>query len=279
MKAHENQPAFQTLSYLIAASVFVAVLLSAVAAAALDFPPLTGRVVDQAGILDPAARNELTDKLAALEQKTTDQFVVVTLKSLQGTTIEDFGVQLGRHWRIGQMGKNNGVLLVVAPNERQVRIEVGYGLEGTLTDAVSKLIIENAIIPRFRAGDFAGGIRRGADDIVQVLGGDAEAFKARAREQSARRTTPFESAIMVVFMLVAGFIVISVIGGILQIFHALLVAFGLAAKKPKDGFWYWVNQMPSGGSGSSSGRSSGGSSGGFSGGGGSFGGGGSSGRW
>jgi len=254
--------------------VFVALLLLVAAAAALNFPQLTGRVVDQAGILDPATREELTGKLAALEQKTTDQFVVVTLKSLQGTTIEDFGVQLGRHWGIGQKGKNNGVLLIVAPNERKVRIEVGYGLEGTLTDAVSKLIIENAIIPRFRAGDCAGGIRRGADDILQVLGGDAEAFKARAREQSVHRISPGESVIMLGFMLIAGFIVISVIGGLLQAFHAILVALGLAKKKPQDGFWYWVNRMPSSGSGSSSG-----SSGGFSGGGGSFGGGGSSGSW
>ncbi len=93
--------------------------------------------------------------------------MVVTLKSLQGTSIEDFGDQLGRHWQIGQKDKNNGVLLIVAPNERKVRIEVGYGLEGTLTDAVSRLIIENAILPRFRADDFAGGITRGVDDIIR----------------------------------------------------------------------------------------------------------------
>ncbi len=272
MKSHADS----ILLRLLAVGVVVAAMVFAVAAFALDFPQLTGRVVDQAGILDPATRTELSDKLAALEQKTTDQFVVVTLKSLQGTTIEDFGVQLGRHWGIGQKGKNNGVLLIVAPNERKVRIEVGYGLEGTLTDAVSKLIIENAIIPRFRAGDFAGGIRRGADDILQVLGGDAEAFKARARERAVRKTTPYELIIMVIFMVIAGFIVITVIGGVLQALHGILAALGLAKKKPQNGFWYWVNQMPSGGSGGSSGGSSGG---GFSGGGGSFGGGGSSGSW
>ena len=90
-------------------------------------------------ILDPQTRAVLTDKLAAFEAKTTDQLVVVTLKSLQGTSVEDFGVELGRRWQIGQKGKNNGVLLIVAPNERKVRIEVGYGLEGALTDAVSRL--------------------------------------------------------------------------------------------------------------------------------------------
>ena len=121
-----------------------------------------GRIVDDANILDPPTRAALDQKLAALEAKTTDQLVVVTLKSLQGTSIEDFGVQLGRSWRIGQRDKNNGVLLIVAPSERKVRIEVGYGLEGTLTDAVSKLIIENAIIPRFRANDIPGGVTRGA---------------------------------------------------------------------------------------------------------------------
>ena len=105
----------------------------------LTFPRLTGRVVDEAGILDAATRAELTQKLADLEAKSTDQLVVVTLRSLQGTSIEDYGYQLGRAWQIGQKGKNNGVLLIVAPNERKVRIEVGYGLEGTLTDAITSL--------------------------------------------------------------------------------------------------------------------------------------------
>src|ERR1700738_664464 len=123
----------------------LALLLSviALAAYALTFPELTGRVVDDAGILDPSTKAALERKLAEFETKTTGQLVVVTLKSLQGTSIEDYGYQLGRHWGIGQKEKNNGVLLIVAPNERKVRIEVGYGLEGTLTDAVTKLIIES----------------------------------------------------------------------------------------------------------------------------------------
>lgn len=253
---------------------------------ALDFPALSGRVVDEANILDAGTRASLSTKLADLEAKSTDQLVVVTLRSLQGTSIEDFGVQLGRHWQIGQRGKNNGVLLIVAPNERKVRIEVGYGLEGTLTDAITKLIIENSITPRFRANDYPGGITRGVDDIIQVLTGDAEEWKQRAAQQSAPKPVGLsEIIVMLIFLAVAGTIIFTVVGGFLQILHAVLIGLGIAQKKPRQGFWYWIDQMPvpSGSSGSSSGSSgwsSGGSSGGgFSGGGGSFGGGGSSGSW
>ena len=106
-------------------------------------------------------------------------------KSLQGYSIEDYGYQLGRAWGIGQKGKDNGVLLIVAPNDRKVRIEVGRGLEPMLTDALSSIIIEHAIVPEFRAGDFAAGIKAGVRDIKDVLLGDAEAVKERA--QGARR--------------------------------------------------------------------------------------------
>src|SRR5215469_7299936 len=123
-------------------------------AAGPDFPQLTGRVVDQAGILAPSTRDGLTEMLAQFEQATGQQVVVVTLRSLQGFPIEDFGYQLGRRWGIGQKGKNTGALLIVAPNERKVRIEVGYGLEGTLTDAGSRIIIEREILPNCRNGDF-----------------------------------------------------------------------------------------------------------------------------
>src|SRR3954470_9394758 len=169
------------MSRLLSGLLIVVALVGA--AVALDFPRLTGRVVDEAGVLDAATTASLDQKLADLEAKTTDQLVVVTLKSLQGTSIEDFGVQLGRAWRIGQRDKNNGVLLIVVPSERKVRIEIGYGLEGTLPDAVSRLIIENAIIPRFRTNDFAGGITRGVEDIISVLTGDAEEWKERAKKR------------------------------------------------------------------------------------------------
>jgi uncharacterized protein len=266
-----------TLGALVAC---LAVILFVLSAVALDFPSLSGRIVDEANILDQPTRAALTQKLADLEAKSTDQLVVVTLKSLQGTSIEDFGVQLGRRWQIGQKDKNNGVLLIVAPNERKVRIEVGYGLEGTLTDAVSRLIIESSITPRFRANDFPGGVARGVDDIIAVLTGDAEEWKQRAVQQSVRPPTMAEKIIIPIFFIVIALIIGNVVGGMLQIVHGFLVLFGLAQKKPRQGFWYWVDQMPIIiGSGSSSGSSSGGSSGGFSGGGGSFGGGGASGSW
>ncbi len=230
---------------------------------ALDFPALSGRVVDEAGILDQATRTALTDKLAALEAKTTDQLVVVTLKSLQGTSVEDFGVQLGRRWQIGQKDKNNGVLLVVAPNERKVRVEVGYGLEGTLTDAISRLIIENSIIPRFRASDFPGGINRGVDDIIQVLTGDAEEWKQRAakRPDTVSQSPSTQSdSIWPTIWVVLGIVVVILLcatlaGALCEVIFQLL----------------WILAA-------SSGRGSG-SSGGFAGGGGSFGGGGASGSW
>jgi uncharacterized protein len=163
--------------------VVLGIVVATSALAALTFPELTGRVVDEAGILDPAAKAALERKLADFETRTTGQLVVVVLKSLRGTTIEDYGYQLGRHWQIGQKEKNTGALLILAPNERKVRIEVGYGFEGTLTDAVSKLIIENAIIPRLRANDYAGGIGRGVDDIIQAVSVDPEEWRTRARQR------------------------------------------------------------------------------------------------
>src|SRR5262245_6314993 len=152
-----------------AAIVGLALLVGALPAGALDFPALSGRVVDQAGILDQSRRIALTEKLASLEASTTDQLVVATVRSLEGTSIEDYANRLFREWKLGQKDKNNGVLLLIAPNERKVRIEVGYGLEGTLTDARSRLIIESFILPRFRERDFPGGISRGAEEIIAIL--------------------------------------------------------------------------------------------------------------
>jgi uncharacterized protein len=242
-------------------------LICACAAQTLSFPALTGRVVDDAALLDAATRTALTGSLADLEQKTTDQLVVVTLKSLQGTSIEDYGYQLGRRWQIGQKDKNNGVLLIVAPNERKVRIEVGYGLEGTLTDAITKLIIENSILPRFKVADFSGGIKRGVEDIIQVLSGDAQEWQNRAAQRfspdNARPAPPgaIWPAIIAVLLGVGLLIFCVVRGG--AICRAMLQLLLLT--------------LLSGGRRSSGGDSSGGES--FSGGGGSFGGGGASGSW
>jgi uncharacterized protein len=246
------------------------VFTTAAFAQSLTFPALSGRVVDDANILDPATRTALTEKLTALEDKTTDQFVVVTVKSLQGQTIENYGYQLGRHWGIGQKGKNNGVLLIVAPNERAVRIEVGYGLEGTLTDALTKVIIENVITPRFRANDYAGGITRGVDDVALVLSGDAELFKQRtAVKEALRKHSSDDESALLSTLLWFGLIAFIV-------FVLLQPPRGGRRGGPRGNIW--IVPFPGGGSWSS-GSSGGFSGGGFSGGGGSFGGGGSSGSW
>lgn len=156
------------LRRLAAALVFV----SAASLAAPPFPLLTGRVVDEAGILSPQVEAEISAQLAAHEQSSTNQIVVVTLKSLQGYDIADYANQLFRHWGIGQKGRNNGVLLMVVPNERKLRIEVGYGLEGALTDAESHAIIERAIKPPFRQGNYEQGIRAGVGAILAAIEGE-----------------------------------------------------------------------------------------------------------
>ncbi len=229
---------------------------------AITFPVLTGRVVDEAGLLTTSDRASLTASLADLEAKTTAQLVVVTLKSLQGTTIEGYGYQLGRHWGIGQKDKDSGALLIVATAERKVRIEVGYGLEGTLTDAATKLIIENAILPAFKTGDFAGGIKSGTDQIVQLLRGDA----GSAPPAQLRTAAPARSSTTMPVWLV----IVLGVGGV-----GLLIYCAIAGGAACRGIMQLLFLLAlSGRSGSSSGRSSS-----FSGGGGSFGGGGSSGSW
>ena len=242
--------------------VLVLTAFTSLGVAAPSFPELSGRVVDQAGIIPAQTKSDIEAKLKALEDKTTDQFVVVTLTSLRGTDIADYGVQLGRAWGIGQKGKDNGLLLIVAPNEHKVRFEVGYGLESTMTDATAAVIINNAILPRFRANDMAGGIVRGVDDAIQVLSGDAPEIQKLADKQP----TAVDSWL-------TGLVPILMIGVFLIIFVNVVRHAG-----GRGGPW-----MPGGGgwsSGSSGGSWSGGSSGGgFSGGGGSFGGGGASGSW
>lgn len=137
-----------------------------------EFPELTGRVVDRADMLTPEVEARLNQMFQAHEQASTEQLVVVTVPDLQGFPIEDYGYQLGRHWGIGQKGEDNGALLIVARDERKVRIEVGYGLEGRLTDAQSAVIIHSVITPAFREGDFQTGIVNGAAAMIQVLGGE-----------------------------------------------------------------------------------------------------------
>jgi uncharacterized protein len=135
-------------------------------------PPLTGRVVDKAKLISPAAEAALTDELAKLEARTTDQVVVATLPSLGGRSIVETGVTLGRCWGIGQKRFNNGVVVLVAPAEKKLRIEVGYGLEGLLTDPRAKKIIDDDMVPRFKAGQFDTGIEVGVASIDRLLRSD-----------------------------------------------------------------------------------------------------------
>lgn len=266
-------PAIQRLTFAL-----LAIALTVVQALALDLPALTGRVVDNAGLLDAATKNAIETKLAAFEQKSSDQIVVATIASLEGEALEDFANRLFRAWGIGQAETNNGVLLLVARDDRKIRIEVGYGLEGTLTDLHSKLIIENTLAPAFRAGDFSGGIASAVDDIVMVLEGDGAELEKRARLAAEAEPFPWEMTLFI------GIWVAIFLGAI-----AFAVLPPWLGRKIGPNRYRWLGMefdyTPTGGGSSSGGSwSSGGSSwssggGGFSGGGGSSGGGGASGGW
>ncbi|HET6472985.1 MAG TPA: TPM domain-containing protein [Pseudomonadales bacterium] len=240
----------------------LAALLVAALAHATDFPALSGRVVDAANILTPATRAELTQQLDAFEQRSGIQLVVATVPNLDGLDIETYGVDLARAWQIGSKAKNDGALLLVAKAEHKVRIEVGYGLEGDLTDAMSSYIISTRIVPQFRKGDFDAGVRDGVSGIIEVLGNPQQA--ARATPKQHARAAPVG-----IFWLIVLFIVISGFGG----------RRGGGGGLARAIFWGSVlNGMSSGrGRGGFGGGGFGG--GGFSGGGGSFGGGGASGSW
>jgi uncharacterized protein len=252
---------------------FLFAFLGAPAFAATQYPALTGRVVDDAHVLSPQVQQDLTAKLAALEQSTSRQLVVVTLPSLNGDDIADYGVGLLRAWGIGQKGTNNGAVFIIVPSEHKVRIEVGYGLEGILTDALSGLILREQVIPKFRAGDIQGGIVDGTSALIDQLQADpstaeakaAQAEQAQQEEAHERgRGDPVRGIIPLIFLI---FIVFSIFrrGG-----------FG-------GGLGWWLPLMffggGRGGGWGDGGGGWGGDGGGFSGGGGSGGGGGASGSW
>ena len=256
----------------------VAALLFAFPAAAqaqLDFPPLTGRVVDQADLLDPATEQALTEKLAALEAGSTDQLVVVTVNSLQDQEIEDYGYQLGRAWGIGQKENDNGALLIVAPNERKVRVEVGYGLEPILTDAFSSQVIRDDILPSFRDGDYQAGVVKGVDALIAQLSLDPAEAQARAQAAAAQQTDTKAESIIPVVIIAAIFLFMFLIamrsgrGRRSNVGSVLLWAASEALRSSGRGGGGW------GGGGGGFG----GGGGGFGRGGGSFGGGGASGGW
>lgn len=249
---------------------------------AQTFPKLTGRVVDQANLLDPAQEAALTAKLAGLETRTNRQLVITTLNSLEGYEISDYGYRLGRSWALGQDGKDetekdNGAILIVAPNERKMRIEVGYGLEPVLTDGLSSTIIRNDITPRFKEGDFVGGINAGVDRIVTQLelpADEAAKVVAETQRNQGQRDEGFPFG-AIIFMLFLFFFVL------LPMIRSINGGGKKHRRRGYDGpvIIWGGGDWGGGGGGSSWGGGGGGGFGGFSGGGGSFGGGGASGGW
>ena len=270
------------------AVLWLALVALATPVAAQTFPPLTGRVVDQAHLLTAAQVQDLTSKSEALEAQNGAQLVVVTVNSLEGYPVEDYGYRLGRAWGIGQKGKDNGIILLVAPNERKVRIEVGYGETPNLTDAMSGLIIREQILPHFKQDppDYGGGIEAGADAIIKQVSlppEEAQKNVAEAEKAQLQRHRSGGSPLPALFwFMVLGFVLLSMIRR----------GRGRRYRRRHGGISPWVvlwglNELSRGsrnsgswGGGSSWGGGGGWSGGGgFSGGGGSFGGGGASGSW
>lgn len=254
-------------------TVLLALLIPFVAHAEPQFPELSGRVVDAANVIPTDVEARLDQKLAALAAQSRRQFVVATIPDLQGYEIADYGYQLGRHWGIGDKARNDGALLIVAPRERKLRIEVGYGLEGIMTDGLSSLIINQTIVPRLKAGDMPGGIEAGADAIIAQLALPEEEARKIAAQVAEQSGSHADSWFPVVFFLF--------------IFLVFMVLPAVARRQRAMGYrpnglgpvilWGVADALARGSSSSSGGGWS--SGGGFSGGGGSFGGGGSSGSW
>ena len=236
----------------------ITLLWVVLAIADIKFPTLSGRVVDNANLLNQSTRYQITEMLQQHEKQTSNQIVVVTLPDLQGYTIEEYGYQLGRHWKIGQKGKDNGVLLIIAPTDRKVRIEVGYGLEGALTDALSANIIHTKILPKFRSGDFDGGVIAGVQSIIAAINNE---YVAEPTDSGNNREVAFLIGIFLLFIM-------------LQLFGASVLGSPNGSRNYRRG--RYGGYYGGGGFGGSGGGFGGG---GFGGGGGGFGGGGASGGW
>jgi len=218
------------------------------------FPKLTGRVVDQAGILSESVEGQLSAAFKRYETQTSNQVVVATINDLGSKTIAQYGYMLGRHWGIGQEGKNNGLILLISKHDRELRIEVGYGLEGLMTDALATSIVHHTIAPFFKRGDFDGGVIAGSNQILEVLSGK----KVQLPRVSSRK--PEQNPLLMGLM----------------IFIFLLVFWGLPTFL-RIRYGYGGSYYPGGSLGGVDAFDS--FSGGFSGGGGGFGGGGGGGSW
>jgi uncharacterized protein len=276
-------------------------VLVASSISALEVPYLSGRVMDTAGLLDPAAVERLTGQLRVLEEETGAQVAVLTIPSLEGDALEDFSLRVVETWKLGRADIDDGVLILIARDDRKMRIEVGYGLEGTLTDAQSGRIIDRIMAPRFRAGDFDGGVEGAVEAVSAAIRGEELTLP-----QPQPRQTGFDPAGLIVFFIfglpfIGGalstkgasgwimgffltpffFVIPAAIFGLrigalvaflwLVVFPILRIVTPKSSAKGGGGFW-----GPIVGSGGGGGGFSGG---GFSGGGGSFGGGGASGGW
>ena len=289
-------------------AVFFLVVSSALTLAsvvfALDVPPLTGRVVDLAHVLPADVAATLTRDLEAHETKTSNQVAVLILPSLEGEPLESFSHRVGTTWKLGQKGTDNGVLLLIALRERKVRIEVGYGLEGALTDLRSAHIIRQEIVPRFRSGDLPGGIAAGVQAILGTIEGTYKAEEVLSGPaRSGQEPTAFQYVIVGIVVGILAGIVLShglqstraLLGSLLAFLVAQFASVGLglaAAGVTAFLLWLilysyrgrgqgggWGEGFMTGPGGGFGGGSVGGSDGGFSGGGGDFGGGGASGGW
>jgi len=250
--------------------IFLLLLLTTVPARALDVPPLRARVNDYAAVIPADQVQALESQLAQLERDTGHQVAVLTVPTLDGEDIEGFSIRVAENWKIGKKGFDNGVILVVAVKDRKLRLEVGYGLEGVLPDLIAKRITSDYIVPKFRAGDFGGGIVAGIDAVQKVIRN--EPLPESARRQSEKPKSDFN------------FIIILAI-----IFIVLAFMNSASSSRGRSGIWGTRGRRgggppiifggPFGGGGFGGGGFGGGGGGGFSGGGGSFGGGGASGSW
>jgi uncharacterized protein len=230
-------------------------------------PPLRAHVMDRVGLLSPATRDSLEQSLADFEQTTGHQIVVHVTPSLEGLTIEDYSIQVAEAWKVGQKGLDNGVILTIAPSQRELRIEVGYGLEGVLPDAIASRIVHEVIEPEFRAGHMDQGVVAGVRAIEDVTQGEKLPLPER-RPSPRREVDAWQSWVKLVWLVV----VLLILFGRTPLLWAL---FGIGLPRfPRYGTY---RSGPWGGGWSGGGGFGGG--GGFSGGGGGFGGGGASGRW
>ncbi|MCX7626907.1 MAG: YgcG family protein [Methylophilaceae bacterium] len=262
-------------------------LLPVLGRAEVEVPPLAARVTDLTGTLTAAQQAALEAKLAAFERHKGSQIAVLVVPTTQPETIEQYSIRVVEQWKLGRKGVDDGVLLLVAKNDRQLRIEVGYGLEGVLNDATAKRIIEESIVPRFKQGDYAGGIETGVDRIIAVVSGEPLPGPTRARSPDAiERYFPLVFFLAVILGGILRAVLGSFVGGVatggLVGFLAWLLGAGLVFALFLGLFAFlltlggWRGGI---GGGSLGGGGFGSGGGGFAGGGGGFGGGGASGRW